>query len=120
MRIRVEAAFDNLTESGPTLGRPLVDRMHGSRLHNLKELRPASVGRTEVRILFVGDPERDAQERTAVSDGWPQRSPTRSRSTQAGDAERGRAAGPAQTCASGRGVRSGPSVIRVPGRADRP
>jgi hypothetical protein len=63
----VEAAVDNLAGSGPTLGRPLVDRIHGSRIHNLKELRPASAGRTEVRILFVFDPEREA-----MSDEWPQ------------------------------------------------
>jgi len=36
--------------------RPLVDRIKGSGLHNLKELRPASAGVTEVRILFVFDP----------------------------------------------------------------
>ncbi|MEU8079017.1 type II toxin-antitoxin system RelE/ParE family toxin [Catellatospora citrea] len=43
---------------GPDEGRPLVDRIHGSRLHNLKELRPASSGDSEVRILFVFDPVR--------------------------------------------------------------
>ncbi len=56
----VEAAIDMLAECGPALGRPLVDRIHGSRIHKLKELRPASAGRTEVRILFVFDPEREA------------------------------------------------------------
>jgi hypothetical protein len=40
---------------GPDEGRPLVDRIKGSRVHNLKELRPASGGGTEVRILFVFD-----------------------------------------------------------------
>jgi hypothetical protein len=43
---------------GPDEGRPLVDRIRGSRIHNLKELRPASAGETEVRILFVFDPVR--------------------------------------------------------------
>jgi hypothetical protein len=43
---------------GPDEGRPLVDRIKGSRLHNLKELRPASTGGTEVRILFLFDPAR--------------------------------------------------------------
>ncbi|HET8661203.1 MAG TPA: type II toxin-antitoxin system RelE/ParE family toxin [Micromonosporaceae bacterium] len=43
---------------GPDEGRPLVDRIKGSQLHNLKELRPASTGETEVRILFVFDPIR--------------------------------------------------------------
>lgn len=56
----VAAAVDMLAESGPMLGRPLVDRIHGSRIHNLKELGPGSAGSTEVRILFVFDPEREA------------------------------------------------------------
>ncbi|WP_217247114.1 type II toxin-antitoxin system RelE/ParE family toxin [Streptomyces sp. AC602_WCS936] len=56
----VEAAIDILAECGPALGRPLVDRIHASRIHKLKELRPASASRTEVRILFVFDPEREA------------------------------------------------------------
>jgi hypothetical protein len=56
----VEAAVDMLTESGPALGRPLVDRLSGCRTHNLKELRPGSSGSTEVRILFVFDPKREA------------------------------------------------------------
>ena len=43
---------------GPDEGRPLVDRIKGSRLRNLKELRPASSGGTEVRILFLFDPAR--------------------------------------------------------------
>lgn len=43
---------------GPDEGRPLVDRVKGSRLHNLKELRPPSTGDSEVRILFVFDPVR--------------------------------------------------------------
>ncbi|GAB2798265.1 type II toxin-antitoxin system RelE/ParE family toxin [Streptomyces daliensis] len=56
----MEEAIDLLARAGPVLGRPLADRVHGSRLHNLKELRPASSGSTEVRILFVFDPEREA------------------------------------------------------------
>ncbi|WP_308128360.1 type II toxin-antitoxin system RelE/ParE family toxin [Frankia sp. CiP3] len=40
---------------GPDEGRPLVDRVKGSRVHNLKELRPASTGGTEMRLLFVFD-----------------------------------------------------------------
>lgn len=31
-----------------------------SRLHNLKELRPGSSGASEVRILFIFDPSRNA------------------------------------------------------------
>jgi len=56
----VEAAIDVLAAEGPRLGRPLVDRIKGSRHHNMKELRPASTGRSEVRILFVFDPDRQA------------------------------------------------------------
>ncbi|MFC9257966.1 type II toxin-antitoxin system RelE/ParE family toxin [Amycolatopsis thailandensis] len=57
---RVEEAIDMLACEGPRLGRPLVDRISGSRRHNLKELRPASAGRSEIRILFVFDPARKA------------------------------------------------------------
>jgi hypothetical protein len=42
------------------LGRPLVDRIQGSRLHHLKELRPGSAGRSEIRVLFAFDPTRSA------------------------------------------------------------
>ncbi|MFF6999151.1 type II toxin-antitoxin system RelE/ParE family toxin [Streptomyces sp. NPDC008313] len=45
---------------GPAEGRPLVDRIKGSALHNLKELRPGSAGRSEVRVLFMFDPWRSA------------------------------------------------------------
>jgi hypothetical protein len=38
----------------------MADRITGSSLRNLKELRPGSVGRTEIRILYVFDPERRA------------------------------------------------------------
>lgn len=57
---RVMEALDHLAEPGPGLGRPMVDRIHGSRLHNLKELRPGSTGRSEIRLLFVFDVEREA------------------------------------------------------------
>lgn len=56
----VAAAIDVLAEVGPTLGRPLVDSITGSRLHNMKELRPGSSSKSEVRILFVFDPKRQA------------------------------------------------------------
>jgi hypothetical protein len=56
----VEDAVDRLAEVGPTLGRPLVDRIKGSRHHNMKELRPGSTGASEIRILFVFDPVRRA------------------------------------------------------------
>jgi hypothetical protein len=57
---KVEEALDELAAYGPQLGRPLVDRIHGSKIHNLKELRPRVPGHAEVRLLFVFDPEREA------------------------------------------------------------
>ncbi len=57
---QVTAALDLLEERGPQLGRPLVDTLTGSRLAHLKELRPGSGGRSELRILFAFDPERQA------------------------------------------------------------
>lgn len=47
-----------LREDGPSLGRPLVDRLKGSRIHHLKELRPGSRGRSGIRIIFAFDPTR--------------------------------------------------------------
>ena len=55
----VSQAIDQLLDEGPALGRPLIDRITGSRLHNLKELRPGSSGHSEVRILFIFDPVRN-------------------------------------------------------------
>jgi hypothetical protein len=57
---RVEEALDELAERGPELGRPLVDRLHSSKIHNLKEFRPRTPGTGEVRMLFVFDPARQA------------------------------------------------------------
>jgi hypothetical protein len=56
----VSAAIDVLAMRGPSLGRPLVDTVHGSTLANLKELRPGSAGGSEIRILFAFDPNRRA------------------------------------------------------------
>ncbi|MBE1876731.1 type II toxin-antitoxin system RelE/ParE family toxin [Myceligenerans pegani] len=56
----VGQAIEVLGERGPMLGRPLVDRIGGSVLANMKELRPPSSGRSEVRILFCFDPWRSA------------------------------------------------------------
>lgn len=53
-------AIEALAEGGPNLGRPLVDRIKGSSIHNLKELRPGSSGGTEMRILFAFDPWRSS------------------------------------------------------------
>lgn len=47
---------DLLAERGPDLGRPVVERIHTSRHHNMKELRAARDG--ELRVLFMFDPRR--------------------------------------------------------------
>ena len=56
----IAAAIDLLEIKGPALGRPFVDSIEGSSVHNMKELRPGSRGSSEIRILFVFDPERQA------------------------------------------------------------
>ena len=56
----VRDSVELLAERGPSLGRPAVDRITSSQLHNLKELRPGSAGKTEIRILFIFDPQRRA------------------------------------------------------------
>jgi hypothetical protein len=58
--VRVNQAILVLASNGPAEGRPLVDRVHGSVLHNLKELRPGSSGQSELRLLFMFDPWRSA------------------------------------------------------------
>ena len=45
-----------LGERGPDLGRPVVERIHTSRHHNMKELRAAKGG--ALRVLFMFDPRR--------------------------------------------------------------
>ena len=54
------AAIRILRDEGPNLGRPLVDTVAGSRHSNMKELRPGSTGRTEIRVLFAFDLPRKA------------------------------------------------------------
>ena len=73
---KVEAAVDVLAEYGPTLGRPLVDTLTGSKLANLKELRPRQ---TNIRVLFVFDPWRSAillvaGDKTGQWQSWYERS----------------------------------------------
>ncbi|MFC9063867.1 type II toxin-antitoxin system RelE/ParE family toxin [Streptomyces harbinensis] len=58
--VLVNQAILVLSRVGPGEGRPLVDRVKGSVLHNLKELRPGTAGRSEVRVLFMFDPWRCA------------------------------------------------------------
>ena len=53
---QVTAGLRRVAKAGPTLGRPRVDSIHGSRLHNLKELRLSGA----VRVLFAFDPNRRA------------------------------------------------------------
>ena len=57
---QVAQAVAALREEGPALGRPLVDRLKGAKIHHLKELRPGSRGRSEIRIIFAFDPSRSA------------------------------------------------------------
>jgi len=47
---------DLLAESGPDLGRPVVERIVTSRHHNMKELRASKGG--VLRVLFTFDPRR--------------------------------------------------------------
>lgn len=54
----VAAAVEILKDSGPSLGRPLVDTIKGSRHSNMKELRPGTTG--TLRVLFAFDPRRHA------------------------------------------------------------
>jgi hypothetical protein len=54
---QIMPAIDALEQIGPTLGRPLVDHINGSRHHNMKELRSAG---GHIRILFAFDPDRNA------------------------------------------------------------
>lgn len=51
----VRAAIEMLEQRGPMLGRPLVDRIEGSRHHNMKELRAGTL-----RAGFAFDPDRRA------------------------------------------------------------
>jgi hypothetical protein len=54
----VNQAILVLERNGPGEGRPLVDTITASRIANMKELRPPSAGRSEIRILLVFDPWR--------------------------------------------------------------
>jgi hypothetical protein len=53
----IGVAVSKLEERGPTLPRPFVDTIKGSKYPNMKELRPL---RSNVRILFAFDPRRMA------------------------------------------------------------
>jgi hypothetical protein len=55
----IDSGVRQLADFGPSLGRPLVDRIKGSRHHNMKELRSDRSGEN-LRVLFVFDPRRTA------------------------------------------------------------
>jgi hypothetical protein len=55
----IYAAMLVLSEIGPSLGRPRVDSLFGSKHANMKELRVQSNGRP-FRIFFAFDPTRNA------------------------------------------------------------
>lgn len=57
---QITAGVRELQDKGPALGRPLADTVKGSRHKNMKELRPGSSGRSEIRILFAFDTGRQA------------------------------------------------------------
>jgi hypothetical protein len=53
------AIVELLAEHGPGLDRPYADRIKGSTIHNMKELRPRGTAK-HLRVLFVFDPRRQA------------------------------------------------------------
>jgi len=57
--VSVDADVEMLHDYGPTLGRPYVDTLKGSKYSNMKELRVQHLGRP-LRILFAFDPRRNA------------------------------------------------------------
>ena len=59
-RQAVRVVVDLLADRGTELGRPYADRLHGSKYHNLKELRPRGPEARNIRILFIFDPQRQA------------------------------------------------------------
>ena len=56
-RSGLRTVFEALEAHGPTLPRPLADRVKESRHHHMKELRPP---RGNNRVLFAFDPNRRA------------------------------------------------------------
>lgn len=59
-KLQILAAVEVLKEQGPNLRRPLAGKIEGSKIKSMKELRPGSAGKSEIRILFVFDPNRQA------------------------------------------------------------
>jgi hypothetical protein len=62
----VAAAIEKLADEGPTLGRPLVDRVQSSRHHNMKELR------RPVRRMAPGRVRGTERGGRAVASTWEQ------------------------------------------------
>ncbi len=58
-KIAIATDLEVLRELGPTLGRPYVDQVKGSKYNNLKELRTKVIGHV-YRSLFAFDTERHA------------------------------------------------------------
>jgi hypothetical protein len=54
----IAARVQLLEEHGPNLGRPTVEFLQDTRVHNLKELRCSKDG--SLRVIFVFDPRRAA------------------------------------------------------------
>jgi len=54
-----EAGLDHAA-IGPRQAACRLPELQGSRIHHLKELRPGSGGRSEIRVLFAFDPARSA------------------------------------------------------------
>jgi hypothetical protein len=55
-RANIKGVLARIAAGGPTLGRPQVDVIHGSRMHKLKEAR---VNR-RIRVLFAFDSNQNA------------------------------------------------------------
>jgi hypothetical protein len=55
-RRKVVFSVEELERAGPSMGRPLVDTVRGSRYLNMKELRPTET----IRVFFAFDPRRMA------------------------------------------------------------
>jgi hypothetical protein len=54
------SAVSLLREFGPSLGRPYVGKIVGSKIKHMKELRPVSNSYGHFRVLFAFDPDRKA------------------------------------------------------------
>lgn len=58
--VRAVKTIELLRLHGPHLGRPTADRIHGSSIHNLKELRITSQRELSLRVLYAFDSRRRA------------------------------------------------------------